>query len=54
MQKKAAFNWKRDLLPWALPVIIICFWQISVQLKWIQSEFLPASSAVLEVAVKDW
>ncbi|MGM9906165.1 ABC transporter permease subunit [Lactobacillus sp.] len=54
MQKKAAFNWKKDLLPWALPVIIICFWQISVQLKWIQSEFLPAPSAVLATAVKDW
>ncbi|GFZ27023.1 ABC transporter permease subunit [Lactobacillus corticis] len=47
-------TFKKKFLPWLLPIVIILFWQLAVQLKWIQSEFLPAPTEVVQTAIVDW
>ncbi|RMQ45689.1 Organosulfonate ABC-type transporter system, permease protein [Pseudomonas cichorii] len=36
------------LAPWALPVLLLAFWQLSVSAGWLSTRILPAPSAVIE------
>jgi sulfonate transport system permease protein len=37
----------RRLLPWILPVMLLCLWQISGNVGWLSSRVLPTPAAVL-------
>lgn len=41
----------RRLAPWAVPVVILVFWQVAAHLGWISSRVLPEPLAVLRAAV---
>ncbi|GAA5164541.1 aliphatic sulfonate ABC transporter permease SsuC [Viridibacterium curvum] len=38
----------RQLLPWAVPVLLITIWQLSAQLGWLSSRVLPEPWAILK------
>ncbi|MCR1901745.1 ABC transporter permease subunit [Ligilactobacillus apodemi] len=52
--KKAKTNFWTKVYPWILPVAIIVFWQIAVQTKLINSQYVPAPSAIVDQAIKSW
>ena len=39
------------LAPWALPVLLLAVWQLSVSAGWLSTRILPAPSAVIEAGV---
>lgn len=39
------------LAPWALPVLLLAIWQLSVSAGWLSTRILPAPSAVIEAGV---
>jgi len=39
------------LAPWALPVLLLLVWQLSVSAGWLSTRILPAPSAVIEAGV---
>lgn len=39
------------LAPWALPVLLLAVWQLSVSAGWLSTRILPAPSAVIAAAV---
>ncbi|MEE5067118.1 aliphatic sulfonate ABC transporter permease SsuC [Pseudomonas alliivorans] len=39
------------LAPWALPVLLLAAWQLSVSAGWLSTRILPAPSAVIEAGV---
>jgi len=40
-----------SLAPWALPVLLLAVWQLSVSAGWLSTRILPAPIAVIEAAV---
>jgi len=45
--KSLISNWGHRLAPWALPILLVILWQISVQSGWLSERVLPAPSAVV-------
>ena len=39
------------LAPWALPILLLAIWQLSVSAGWLSTRILPAPSAVIEAGV---
>ncbi|MGH8392899.1 MAG: aliphatic sulfonate ABC transporter permease SsuC [Pseudomonas sp.] len=39
------------LAPWALPILLLAVWQLSVSAGWLSTRILPAPSAVIEAGV---
>ncbi|MBX8547515.1 aliphatic sulfonate ABC transporter permease SsuC [Pseudomonas cichorii] len=39
------------LAPWALPVLLLAVWQLSVSAGWLSTRILPAPSAVIEAGI---
>src|SRR5450830_1896199 len=39
------------LAPWALPVLLLAVWQLSVSAGWLSTRILPAPSAVVEAGI---
>ncbi|MFA0999107.1 MULTISPECIES: aliphatic sulfonate ABC transporter permease SsuC [Pseudomonas syringae group] len=39
------------LAPWALPVLLLAIWQLSVSAGWLSTRILPAPSAVIEAGI---
>ena len=39
------------LAPWALPVLLLAVWQLSVSAGWLSTRILPAPVAVIEAGV---
>lgn len=44
---KTSDQWLQRLAPWALPVLLLATWQISVSTGWLSSRILPSPAAVL-------
>ncbi len=40
-----------NLAPWALPVLLVAVWQLSVSAGWLSTRILPAPIAVIEAGV---
>ena len=40
-----------SLAPWALPVLLLAVWQLSVSAGWLSTRILPAPVAVIEAGV---
>ena len=40
-----------NLAPWALPVLLLAVWQLSVSAGWLSTRILPAPIAVIEAGV---
>ncbi|MFC6169784.1 ABC transporter permease subunit [Loigolactobacillus jiayinensis] len=47
------FAWQK-LLPWLIPIAIIGFWQLAVNMNWISSSLLPAPLAVVQDGIALW
>ncbi len=41
-----------QLLPWAVPVLLIVIWQVCAQIGWLSSRVLPAPTAVIQAAIQ--
>lgn len=48
MNRQALFH---RLAPWALPLLLLAVWQLSVSAGWLSTRILPAPSAVIEAGV---
>lgn len=44
---KTSDQWLERLAPWALPVLLLATWQISVSSGWLSSRILPSPTAVM-------
>lgn len=40
-----------QLVPWAVPILLIAIWQLLVQVGWLSTRILPAPTAVLQAAI---
>ena len=40
------------LAPWALPILLLAVWQLSVSAGWLSTRILPAPSAVIAAGVE--
>jgi ABC-type nitrate/sulfonate/bicarbonate transport system, permease component len=40
-----------SLAPWALPLLLLAVWQLSVSAGWLSTRILPAPIAVIEAGV---
>ena len=45
-------NIGHTLAPWALPVLLLAVWQLSVSAGWLSTRILPAPSAVITAGVE--
>ncbi|MCD0506068.1 aliphatic sulfonate ABC transporter permease SsuC [Bordetella petrii] len=50
MSRATLVRWRRRMLPWLVPVLILVVWQLSAQLGWLSSRVLPAPLAVARAA----
>jgi sulfonate transport system permease protein len=44
-------SWVNRLAPWALPVLLLAVWQLSVSVGWLSTRILPSPAAVVEAGV---
>ena len=44
-------NFGHTVAPWALPVLLLAVWQLSVSAGWLSTRILPAPSAVIEAGI---
>ena len=44
---KTSDQWLDRLAPWALPLLLLAAWQVSVSSGWLSSRILPSPTAVL-------
>ncbi len=55
-KNKFKFNWKnrqvQNLIPWAVPVLIIVFWQLFASIGVIPTRILPAPLGVLDAGIR--
>ncbi len=49
MTRSGIGNWRRRLLPWFLPVILLFAWQVSGNFGWLSNRVLPTPASVLRV-----
>ena len=51
MSNNASQRLVQRLAPWALPILLLAIWQLSVSAGWLSTRILPAPSAVIEAGV---